>query len=36
MKIDDVITLFERVGNDNIIEIHWSVTPTGEELTEVR
>ena len=36
MKIDDVITLFERVGNDNPTHIHWSVTPTGEELTEVR
>jgi hypothetical protein len=36
MKIDDVITLFERVGNDNPTDIHWSVTPTGEELTEVR
>jgi hypothetical protein len=36
MKIDDVITLFERVGNDDPTDIHWHRTPTGEEITEVR
>jgi hypothetical protein len=35
MKIDDVITVFERIGNDYPTEIHWAKLPTGEETTTV-
>jgi hypothetical protein len=35
MKIDDVISIFERVGNDNPTEIHWSKHPDGTETMKI-
>ncbi len=36
MKIEAVVAVFERVGNDDVTEIRWSRDPNGEETTTVR
>jgi hypothetical protein len=36
MKIEAVVAVFERVGNDDVAEIHLSRDPNGEEITTVR